>query len=195
MRLTDQALLGVRDGTLRFDDFARGARPEFALLAAKMLARFPGLYAVEVDDLVQEMLLSAHRRIGTWQPEFGYPISKYVVWNACSRARKLCKRQLALLQVVSLMPVPYKGQDVETVEPLQELEVEVVQTLRDLPTNDRQVAVMNSVFDTQCVDRSLAELLADPATRRMFAGDRETVRRGVYRTVTRLTKRAQQLAR
>jgi DNA-directed RNA polymerase specialized sigma24 family protein len=194
MFITDDVLLRVRAGTLDFNVFATRARPEFTALASKMLSPYRGLYTMDVEDLVQEMLIVAHHRIGTWQASYGYPIKRFVIWHACAWARRLCKRQLAVMQVIVLAATP-EGIPEETVAPLQELEVEVVETLRDLPVNRRQVAVMNSVFETQCVDRTLAELMADPATRRMFPGDRESVRRGLYRTVTRLTKRAQLIAR
>lgn len=203
--LTDRQLLRVRSGALSFNRFAREARPDFQAMASRVLARFPSLYTLDVDDLVQVMLLQAFIRVGTWRPDHQYPIKKYVVWWAHSRALKLCHHQLRRSRVIMLAKVPFGDRDgarltsmfegTQQQLPLQELEVEVVERLRDLPTTQKQIAVMNSVFETQDVDRSLDDLLRDPRTRRMFGGDRTAARRSIYRTVTRLTKRAHQLAR
>lgn len=200
--LTEEQLLAVRAGTLSFNQFARAARPDFHALAARLLSKFPGVYTLDPDDLVQVMLMQAFVRVGQWRPG-SYPLKKYVLFWAHSRAFKLCLHQarrsnvikLGVLPPNELHPVVTSLSHTQAAEPLQELELEVVECLRDLPTNPRQVAIMNSVFETQDVDASLEQLLRDPHTRAMFGGSRDAERRGIYRTVTKLTRRAQRMAR
>lgn len=197
MPISEAVLQCVRSGALDFNDFARTSRGDFIQLAGSVMRGFPGMYSVEADDLVQVMLMTTMHSVRAWNPEQGYPLQKFVVWHACNSAKRMCRRQVKSLQVVLLPPLRAldANESDETAPAWQELELEVVEILRDLPTNRRQVAVLNSVFETQCMDRTLDELMRDPATRLMFGAGREAARRGIYRTMTRLTKRAQGLAR
>lgn len=197
LTLTNETLMQVREGAISFNRFARDTRGEFRLLAGQVLAgmRRAGSWARQlddsvVDDLVQEMQLEAFMEIGRWRPG-PYPLRQFVVYRACQRARRWLGgefKQARVMSEISASPTH------EEAPPMQELEIEVVELLRDLPHSPRQAALLDAVFEAVSVDDALKQLLRDPATRKMFRGPRPNVIRGMYRTLNLLTARAADMA-
>lgn len=187
MNLTEETLLRVRDGSMSFDALARATRPEFTALATKVVRVYGSKLKLDLDDVVQEMLIEVYRQIERWDPARGYAIKRWVVWHACTRGREFCKDQFR----TTAHEVDPEVQVGQIQDAYQELEIQVVEKLRDIPQGPRQIAVLNSVVDTLSIDQSVEELLRNPRTRAMFAGDRQSVRRGICRTVRELTRRAQ----
>jgi DNA-directed RNA polymerase specialized sigma24 family protein len=84
----DRQLGLVLDGRIRFDAFACATRREFERMAGYLLRRWlpPAWYTTE--DVVQELLLGAHICMWEWSPVMGPSLSRYVVFNAMSHAKR-----------------------------------------------------------------------------------------------------------
>ncbi len=76
------------DGRITYAVFARATRREFERLANHLLRRWapPAWYVA--DDVVQELLLGAWSCMWDWCPKLGPTLSRYVVYNAMSHAKR-----------------------------------------------------------------------------------------------------------
>jgi RNA polymerase sigma factor (sigma-70 family) len=86
-------LQGLRDGTLRFDAFARRHGPVMRRWALWFFARWPQRY-LDPDDLVQEALIAAWRAVDSYDPDRGKTLLEYVQWQVGDRIRTELQRVL-----------------------------------------------------------------------------------------------------
>jgi len=189
--LTDKLLTDVAEGRVTFDAFARQTSGDFAALAAHFARKYRGDLpgGMQLDDLVQEMLLSVHIHLQTFDPTKG-SIAQHIVHRACCAARKAigrCSRSQELDDRMQL--------DADVQVPIQE-DVYLAQERRDtLPCDARQRAIVQSLFETGSFDLTTESLLAHPDTCSMFATpDPVRARHSVYRTARKLAQRAQATA-
>ncbi len=89
----DAPLLALRCGRLSPDVFARRTHGLWTAQAKKLLQRWRGPVAVDVDDLRQELLLNAWIACGHWNPERGVTITRFVLYNAIDKAKKWLHQQ------------------------------------------------------------------------------------------------------
>jgi DNA-directed RNA polymerase specialized sigma24 family protein len=85
-------LTAVYQNRLSFDRFAANTITTWRGIAAYLMRRWTPPVAVLIEDVVQELLIGAWHRIPTWDPQRG-PIHRYVVWNACTVAKRWLHRQ------------------------------------------------------------------------------------------------------
>lgn len=83
----------LRSGELDFSGFARATRLEWYRLAAYLMRRWQAPAAVDLDDLVQELLTAAWTFAPKWKANRGIDIQRYVTWNATDKAKKWLHRQ------------------------------------------------------------------------------------------------------
>lgn len=91
----EKVLYQLRNGDITFDSFYRTTISDWDAMAQdlhnKIGWRLQG--NADVDDIRQEMLMSASRSIETWDSELGYGLKKFVVWNAHTDAKAFVSRQ------------------------------------------------------------------------------------------------------
>lgn len=78
----------VLDGRITWTVFERATRAEFERMALYLLRRWvpPAWYTVE--DVVQELLIGTTICVWEWSKSFGPTLSRYVVYNAISYAKR-----------------------------------------------------------------------------------------------------------
>lgn len=78
----------VRDGRKSFDSFARETDPRWRGIARSIMRRWrlPTWHGIE--DVVQDLLLGAHRAIRKYDGTKGVSLEGFVVWNAYDKAKK-----------------------------------------------------------------------------------------------------------
>lgn len=92
-------LMAVRCGRASFALFERRTRHFWRAMADHLLRRWRGPISVSTDDMMQELLLGAWIFVGHWDPKRlgpdGEPveIGRYVVFNACDKAKKWLHQQ------------------------------------------------------------------------------------------------------
>jgi DNA-directed RNA polymerase specialized sigma24 family protein len=179
--------MAVRAGELSLDQFVRMTRPDFTRLAAKLVVRAPSW--IDVDDVVQEMLLSVPIALKQWRSG-DYPLKRFIVFRACSAGRRVIKRAVEYRKFESRQ----HPKTIEVSRAIQHEHVEVCEhvsaLIRELPQTDAQQAVIESLARTQSVERSMQELLRDPRTRFMFSADDDLVRSKMRRMMSILADRA-----
>ena len=185
MQLTNEMLMKLQREEITFGAFARSVHGDITALATSLMKKRTTVPCVEVDDVVQEMFLAVFTHVPRWQPGKA-PIKSYIVFVACAAATDFLKRNAHQKERDVQCEVPS-----DRVLPAHEFDLDIERTLQRLPVGERQAVILHSVAETQCIDRTTDELMHDPRTRAMFATDRNSVRRGVYRTVETLTHRAQ----
>ncbi len=89
----DAPLLALRCGRLSPDVFERRTRGLWTAQSKKLLQRWRGPVAVDVDDLRQELLLNAWIACGHWDPKRGVSITRFVLYNAIDKAKKWLHQQ------------------------------------------------------------------------------------------------------
>jgi len=181
-------LLRVRSGDLTFDTFARESRADFMRLAYRLSATAPAW--IDVEDIVQEMLLSVSPALADWR-EGDYPIKRFVVFRAMSAARRALKwaRDYRRFETaVERLESTRESHEVQHTN--AELRQQVLRRLDYLPQTPLQRIVMGSLARTQSMDRTAVELMRHPDTRVMFAADEDLVRIKIRRVMTILAKRA-----
>lgn len=77
----------VRAGELSFDCFARETKDDWRRLGASLFRRWKLPDAVELEDLVQELLFGAWLAIPEWSAGKGTKIERFVVWQAMNAAK------------------------------------------------------------------------------------------------------------
>ncbi len=82
-----RALNQLREGSLSFAEFARETQPDWERLAINLLGRWKAPSAVDVEDLVQELLLEAWVSVGKYDATRG-PLKAFVVWRAMTAAKR-----------------------------------------------------------------------------------------------------------
>lgn len=87
-KVLDDGLMAVRAGTETFLGMMTRTRPHWRRLAKALGRRWRQPLWVEDEDTEQELLLAAYKAIWDWQPWRGIPISSYVIYNACDKAKK-----------------------------------------------------------------------------------------------------------
>jgi DNA-directed RNA polymerase specialized sigma24 family protein len=88
MRIMKQEVEQLRSGQINFATFVRITRPEWERLATRLLRSYRVPAGVELDDVVQEMVMSAWASVSDWDPKFGSDLTRYVTWNAYAKARR-----------------------------------------------------------------------------------------------------------
>lgn len=87
-RVLDAGLLAVQAGSETFAEMERRTRPVWKRLAKYVARRWrQPLWSTE-EDIEQELKLAAWDAIWKWDPKRGIPISSFVVYNACDKAKK-----------------------------------------------------------------------------------------------------------
>jgi hypothetical protein len=86
-------LLLLRNGRLRFARFAQRTAGTWQRLARYLVARWPLPACCELRDVEQELLLAVAQLVPRWDPSRGVEIARFVVWNACNRAKRWMHRQ------------------------------------------------------------------------------------------------------
>lgn len=157
-------------------------------LAYRLSATAPAW--IDVEDIVQEMLLSVPPALADWR-EGDYPIKRFVVFRSMSAARRVLKwardyrRFETEVERLESTSEPPEAQHANA-----ELRQQVLRRLDYLPQTPLQRIVMGSLARTQSMDRTAAELMRHPDTRVMFAADKDLVRIKIRRVMTILAKRA-----
>lgn len=131
----DERLEAVRLGAMTWDRFFFESRADWHRLAAYVLRRWRMPAAVQVEDLVQELMLGAFEVARLWEPgraDFG----RFVRWNAMVRAKKWAHRQRNALRRDDKSPgrFPVTFSTLESVpeeasEPTQERDFERIERI------------------------------------------------------------------
>lgn len=76
----------MSQGEITWTEFVRRTDRDWTRLAARQKKRFRVLpEAVEVEDIKQELLVSAFKAYGTWKPEGGQPLHRWVIVQSVQR--------------------------------------------------------------------------------------------------------------
>lgn len=78
----------VRDGHISFTEFANKTKPQFRAMAGYLVRRWTPPSWMLVDDVEQELYLAAWHAIWDYDDTRGVAISRYVVFNAISDAKR-----------------------------------------------------------------------------------------------------------
>ncbi len=142
------------------------------------------------DDLIQEMLiwltLNVHKRL---RPS-------HVVWNMQMVARNSLRHEGFLTKCDLLSEAP------ENPEITQQEALHLAnELLEQVPGNECERLIMNSLFDTMSLDKTTIELLSLESTKKMFAKRArkqkdpfKAARTTVYNTAVKLAKLAEEAA-
>jgi hypothetical protein len=84
----DTALSGFTAGRHGINEAIRISTPYWEATARQLMRRWRAPEGVEVADVVQELLFGMHLALGSFDPERGTSMRRYVVWNACDVAKK-----------------------------------------------------------------------------------------------------------
>lgn len=85
-------LKALQAGRMSFAEFARGTKPAWTAHAKKLHDRWKTPPELSVEDLVQIMLLEAWLRVPKYDSKHGVSLYRYVVYNACDKAKKEINR-------------------------------------------------------------------------------------------------------
>ena len=199
--LTNDQLHALADGELSFGDFAVQAHADIRSLAGRIAKRWKLLPTkMDQDDLVQVMLLAVHTNIHKHNPRLG-SIRNFIVARCCWAARDEITRHAISQSRDDRMYLP---------SDVQEANQEAAQLAREmcamLPQDRRQRHIMDSLVQTCSMEDTAVELLAHPATYKMFAPKarrpvtspsdalRCSARRSIYLTARKWMQRAQATA-
>lgn len=83
----ERVMTKVRAGELSFDSFAHETRDDWQRLGASLYRRWKLPPAVDMEDLVQELLLGAWVALPEWHASKGMRLSNFVVWQAMNAAK------------------------------------------------------------------------------------------------------------
>jgi DNA-directed RNA polymerase specialized sigma24 family protein len=86
-------LKALREGRLPFATFATATAADWRRLALHLMGRWDPGPAVDVEDVEQELRLGAWLAVGRWDPARGATIGRFVVYQACDRAKRFIHRQ------------------------------------------------------------------------------------------------------
>ena len=200
--LTNKQLHELADGSLTFDVFVTQAQDDIAGLAGRIVKRWTHLpSAMDMDDLTQVMLMTVHTNIGKHNPRLG-SIRNFIVAQCCYAVRKEIARQMV---IQNREATSYdRGDNVQVSD--QEDTRLAREMCELLPRDERQRHIMTALVRTCSLDDTVAVLLAQPATFRMFAprarrpvtkpssGMRRNTRRSIYLTARKWMQRAQAVA-
>lgn len=197
-------LIALRQGEMSFDEFAVATRREWRGLALMLLRRWEAPFAVDADDLVQELLVAAWQAVGSYDPEHKgrVTLKRYVVYSAVDKAKKWLHSQRKA----------YRGSDLSPSRLHTPLLSDELEAMVQVPANQEQVAMMRERYATVMsvcytrkdelvlealtaalgsTDVAVANLYADPAVRRVCRFNSQAdARRAVTRTVARVRRRA-----
>jgi DNA-directed RNA polymerase specialized sigma24 family protein len=81
------------EGRIKIDEFLRLSKPVLEAVATKLLRRWRVPTAVALDDVVQELMVGCCRAFNRYEPARGTPIERYVMYNACDKAKKWIHHQ------------------------------------------------------------------------------------------------------
>ena len=166
----------TREGAMPFGTFARTTAHRWQRLAHTLLRRWPGPYAVDEEDVAQELLLGAWLALPRWQPQ-GAPLERFVVWQAMAQAKAWLHRQRAANQHGSRDRNPSRfdvvaigDEDIDmAVEAAQEEVVYALERLRlacTLLANERAGVGLVAMAMAGSVDGGLTLLADETETRR-----------------------------
>lgn len=90
----ERGLWDVREGRVKFDDFARKQKRVWEALAKYLLRRWSVGTWVTKEDVVQDVMLGAWGAIWNYEPAHpnAPPLAMYVIYNATDKAKKLLHR-------------------------------------------------------------------------------------------------------
>lgn len=83
----------LRSGAWSFAQFRAATRREWELMAASLMRRWECPPAVDLEDVVQELLLNAWRFLPKFEPDRGKTLHQYIVFNAMDKAKKWMHKQ------------------------------------------------------------------------------------------------------
>lgn len=185
--ITNELLTALAEGRLTFGQFERQTRGDFQAMATGMARKWGALPdTLQVEDLVQVMLLAVHLTVPNHDAKLG-EIAPYVVHRAYCAARKELNRCHNSEDRDDRMGV---SDDVQP--PIQEHVHLARERCAQLPCDDRQRTILESLIRTGSFDLTTTELLSHADTRSMFnTPDPVRARHSVYRTAIKLARRAQ----
>ena len=84
----DLELERLRRRTTSFAEFVRATKRDWSRLASYLYRQWPLPAGVGLEDVEQELTFSAWRNVEAWDATKGMSLSGYVVWCACTDAKK-----------------------------------------------------------------------------------------------------------
>jgi DNA-directed RNA polymerase specialized sigma24 family protein len=192
-KLNNNILNAIRNKTVKPSVAVREITDDFRALASKTLRRCGHPTTVDLDDVVQEMLIEMFRSIARFEPGLG-DFKSYVVFNSMTAAKKFIRREHRFKTFEG--PDSLVSDVQEAVQDSHAIFNEGMQHMESMLHSERQTAILRSLAETQCVNRTTEQLLADPRTSLLFQRDDfASTRWGVYQTVRKMTKIAASLGR
>jgi len=183
-----------------FARFTRDTQCEWTRLARYLMRRWSTPTDVDAEDLVQEMLAEAWRRLPEYDPGRGKPLEQFVVWNAVGRAKKwLHARRSALRRddrASSRHDLCLSSLDEDASRRLEpshcpDLEGDVdrsrsAASLPDRMANSLDRALLEALIEARGdVDAAARRLASSPSRRWLYRIDGESVARAEIRRVMR----------
>jgi DNA-directed RNA polymerase specialized sigma24 family protein len=174
----------VLTGRVSFNEFARGARPQFTALATYLARRWSPPSWLTIDDLEQELLLGVWRSVWDWDPTRGVPIKRFVIFNAVAHAkRELHRARGACLhgspdKALSRMETPMDLDDPEVsrimcIEPEQEARLVLAEERQEalghalmVCRSDAERRILEAIVNAGTLEGGAATLYGDPTIRR-----------------------------
>lgn len=77
-------LENLRDGSILFTEFSKNNRDRFMRMAGYFFHRYR-VYELDIEDLVQEGMIEAWRRVDLWDSTRGTPLQRYVEYHVGER--------------------------------------------------------------------------------------------------------------
>lgn len=98
----ESKLLALKEGQVDFGDFVTTTRREFRAMATHLLRRWAAPEWFTLDDAEQELYIGAWDYVWKFEPSYGTPLARFVVYNAMGQA----KRALHLARGVTISGSP-----------------------------------------------------------------------------------------
>jgi DNA-directed RNA polymerase specialized sigma24 family protein len=207
----EEILMLVRDGHVSFAEFVIGTRTQFRSMAGYLARKWTPPSWMTLEDLEQELYLAAWHAIWDFEEGRGVGISKYVVFNAISGAKRaLHKARGAKLsgspdRNPSRMETPLAqfidGEQLminTLAEPAEQESLivafedrkEAVQRAVKACKSDCERAAVLAIVDTESIEGGARVIYDDVDTRlSLRLGSEEAAERFVYRTALAVAER------
>ena len=204
----NDACRAVSTGSISFAQFATITRSLWVYLANRMLKRWPPGPGVSVDDVTQDLLLSAWEAFGHYDQSRGVAVNRYVLFNAIDKAKKSLHRARGAGQERdhgrSRVPMPGRQSSIEDdsamlgraaklieIETLLDHKRALNQYMEGLSRDDR-VVVEALVASGSCASAAILIYNRYQLRLRLRLGSDEAAHRYVVRVVERLGTKGSQ---
>lgn len=153
-----------------FTKFYTSTHEEWIRIAKYLLRRWECPPSVDLEDIVQEMSLAVITVLPNFNPDKGITLERFIVWNACDRAKKWMHGQRAALRRSdksgSRFPIPasylneWREEDKLVISPKQIGEVNAMEVIEKIGQGDsKRFETLFTLIDcNMCKSKAAAAL-------------------------------------